>query len=317
MNAATPELTLHIDREWERKQRAREYRVAARREKRNRKADEKKQRKLNATILRRMVSKRTFLGDAKADIVPAQTRNPDKYNKNAERNRLRAIEMERRNIYQHAVQQAQQLAAIYDPSGVSFNVSPVVKLEDGTVLPKEVLKRREERQAEKAALEQAKKDGIAPESLTKTKDEDPKAEEAVDQSVSLQKDLHPDRVGRVEGAGGQAMLMKISKKQQKKLALYEPRPPPPKPTIPESVSIPGGEENWLALWDLSENEVERRVTREKKRKAAERKALRLKQQSGKAERRAARDEKRRIYREIKLEWKAIKGQRLLTTRNCE
>jgi len=44
-----------IETEWERKQRNREYRVAARREKRNRKADEKKQRKLNATILRRMV----------------------------------------------------------------------------------------------------------------------------------------------------------------------------------------------------------------------------------------------------------------------
>ena len=39
----------------DRKQRSHEYRVAARREKRNRKADEKKQRKLNATILRRMV----------------------------------------------------------------------------------------------------------------------------------------------------------------------------------------------------------------------------------------------------------------------
>ena len=47
------------DKEWERKQRSREYRVSARREKRNRKADEKKQRKLNATILRRMV-RRTF-----------------------------------------------------------------------------------------------------------------------------------------------------------------------------------------------------------------------------------------------------------------
>jgi hypothetical protein len=41
--------------EWERKQRMKEYRIAARREKRNRKSDEKKQRKLNATILRRMV----------------------------------------------------------------------------------------------------------------------------------------------------------------------------------------------------------------------------------------------------------------------
>lgn len=44
-------------KEWERKQRLKEYRIAARREKRNRKSDEKKQRKLNATILRRMVSR--------------------------------------------------------------------------------------------------------------------------------------------------------------------------------------------------------------------------------------------------------------------
>lgn len=48
-----------LDRDRERKQRLREYRVAARREKRNRKSDEKKQRKLNATILRRMVQSLT------------------------------------------------------------------------------------------------------------------------------------------------------------------------------------------------------------------------------------------------------------------
>ena len=49
------QMTFALDPDWERKQRLREYRVASRREKRNRKADEKKQRKLNATILRRMV----------------------------------------------------------------------------------------------------------------------------------------------------------------------------------------------------------------------------------------------------------------------
>jgi hypothetical protein len=46
-------------KDWERKQRLKEYRIAARREKRNRKSDEKKQRKLNATILRRMVRVKT------------------------------------------------------------------------------------------------------------------------------------------------------------------------------------------------------------------------------------------------------------------
>jgi hypothetical protein len=43
--------------EWEHKLRMKEYRIASRREKRNRKSDEKKQRKLNATILRRMVGR--------------------------------------------------------------------------------------------------------------------------------------------------------------------------------------------------------------------------------------------------------------------
>jgi hypothetical protein len=42
-------------KDWERKQGPKEYRIAARTEKRNRKSDEKKQRKLNATVLRRMV----------------------------------------------------------------------------------------------------------------------------------------------------------------------------------------------------------------------------------------------------------------------
>ena len=218
--------------------------------------------------------------------------------------------MERRKIYQEAVQQAQRLAAIYDPSGATFNVGPVVQLQDGTVISKETLKRREERQAEKAALEQANKEVIVQESPAKAQDQQHQAAILMlgaNQSTVRQNGLHPDRMDHVEGAGEQPLHRKISKKHQKKLALYEPRPPPPKPTIPEGILIPEGEENWLALWDLSEDQVERRVTREKKRKAAERKALRVRQQSGKAERRAARDEKRRVYRDFKMEWKSIKG----------
>lgn len=183
------------------------------------------------------------------------------------------------------------------------------------MIPKEVLRRREERLAEKAALEQAKKDGIAPKNPISIAGDTSDAGRVADQSVSRETGLHPDRVGRVEDAGRMTEPRKISNKQQRRLALYEPRPVPPKPTIPDGILIPEGEENWLSLWDLPEDQVERRVTREKKRKAAERKALRLKQQSGKVERRAARDEKRRVYREIKLEWKAIKGQQFLTVCN--
>ena len=278
------------DKEWERKQRNREYRIAARREKRNRKSDEKKQRKLNATILRRM------------------TRNPDKYNKNAERNRLRDIEGERRRIWQEAVRQAQRLAAVHDRSGVTFNVGPVVMQDDGTVISREILHRRQEKAQEKAAAEQTKEGDFT--NGAPTTYEFGNKEASVSTSIDppvLRNGINPDRLAHIETVTRQWPASHLSKTQQKKRAALEPRPPPPKPVIPEGVSIPEGEENWLELWDLSDDQLERRVSREKKRKAGERKALRMKQKSGKAERRIARDEKRRVYRDIKLTWKAIKG----------
>ena len=119
--------------------------------------------------------------------------------------------------------------------------------------------------------------------------------------------INPHRLAQMDITQPSQATKSMSKTQQKKLAALAPRPPPPKPVIPENVLIPDGEEDWLALWDLSDYQLERRVLREKKSKAAERKALRLKQQSGKFERREARDEKRKVYRDIKLTWKAIKG----------
>ncbi|KAL8717022.1 MAG: hypothetical protein Q9225_005700 [Loekoesia sp. 1 TL-2023] len=249
----------------ERKERLHEYRIAARREKRLRKADEKKQRKLNATILRRM------------------TRNPDKYNKNAERNRLRDIQLERRKIQDAAVKQAQRLAAIHDLSGAIFNVDPVIRQENGSVLSAESIRRRQEREAAKAAA------NSVPVEQTDTK-------HSVDAGG----------VAQIEDHHSLQKPKKLSKAQQRKQAALQPRPPPPKPKIPEGISIPDGEEDWLTLWDLPDDQIERRILRAKRRKAAERKALRVKQQSGKADRREARDEKRKVYRDIKLIWKSIK-----------
>lgn len=284
------QLTHYLDKEWERKQRNREYRVAARREKRNRKSDEKKQRKLNATILRRM------------------TRNPDKYNKNAERNRLRDIEGERRRIWQEAVRQAQRLAAVHDPSGVTFNVGPVVVQEDGTVISQDILRRRQERAQERAATEQSKEGGLTNAAAFTHELGDGETTASISTNPpALRNGINPDRLAHIEAEVSHKPPSRLSKTQQKKRAALEPRPPPPKPTIPEGVSIPEGEENWLHLWDLPDDQLERRCLREKKRKAAERKALRVKQKSGKVERRVARDEKRRVYRDIKLTWKAIKG----------
>ena len=236
------------------------------------------------------------------------TRNPDKYNKNAERNRLRDIEGERRRIWHEAVRQAQKLAAVHDQSGVKFNVGPVVKLEDGTVVSEDTLRRRQERAQERAAAEKIKEVGFTDGALTTHGVGDGEATESRSTKYpALHNGINPDRLAHIEAVVSQRPPSRLSKTQQKKRAALEPRPPPPKPTIPEGVSIPEGEENWLELWDLPDDQLERRVTREKKRKAAERKALRVKQKSGKGERRIARDEKRRVYRDIKLTWKAIKG----------
>ena len=129
--------------------------------------------------------------------------------------------------------------------------------------------------------------------------------------------VNPDRLAQVDITQASQATKGMSKTRQKRLAALEPRPPPPKPVIPENISIPDGEEDWLALWDLPDDHLERRVLREKRRKAAERKALRLKQQSGKAERREARDKKRKVYRDIKLSWKAIKGRKFISRKFSE
>jgi len=214
--------------------------------------------------------------------------------------------MERRKIYKEAVSQAERLAAIHDPSGKMFNVGPVVVQDDGKVVSVEFLERRAQAQAERAAKLAQGNDGAA--AQTSSLDKSGVANTSTYLQNVLQDGVNPARRGLIQVANENEIKAKrMSKNQQKKLALLEERPPPRKPVIPDGIELPEGEENWLALWNLSDDELERRIIREKKRKAAERKALREKQKEGKAERRAARDERRRVYREKKLEWKAIKG----------
>ena len=215
------------------------------------------------------------------------------------------------------MQQAQRLAAVHDPTGATFNVGAVVTQEDGKVVSVETLRRRKEQELAR----QAKEEGMTSASVATNVTGSTTFQESNAQSSMLQIGIHPARnplsnlqnginparLAQMDIGRSQQAPPKMSKTQQRKRAALEPRPPPPKPIIPEGVNIPDGEENWLALWNLSFDQLERRVLHEKKRKAAERKALRLRQKSGKAERRAARDEKRKVYRELKMTWKAIKG----------
>jgi hypothetical protein len=85
---------------------------------------------------------------------------------------------------------------------------------------------------------------------------------------------------------------KVSKKQQKKQAALQPSPAPPKPTIPTGVSLPEGEENWLALWDVDDAEIEKRIAKQKNEKKKAAKALRRKQQEQKKFNRALKVKKK-------------------------
>lgn len=197
---------------------------------------------------------------------------------------MRDIQGERRRIHDAALKQIQQLAALHDPSGNDFNIGPVVEQDDGSIVTAESIRKRQEREAAKAIA--------GPTSLAHDE-------------VAPGKDQNP--IARSESFLSQSKLKKPSKAQQRRQAAFQPYAPPPKPRIPEGIPTPSGEENWLELWDLTDEQIERRILQAKRRKATERKALRIKQQSGKTERREARDEKRKIYRDIKLIWKSIKG----------
>jgi hypothetical protein len=204
---------------------------------------------------------------------------------------------------------AQRLAAVHDPSGATFNVSPVVTLEDGRVTTVEALDRKREREAQKAAEHQVTEENgkAATESPG-----DAKTTGVHPVSVfTLQHgNVNNDRMQMIQSQNEQSSQTRtLSKNQQKKQAETAPRPPLPKPFIPDGIDIPSDEEeNWLELWDLDNGELERRVLRAKKRAAAERKEFRQQQKSGKAERRAARDEKRRVYRDIKQSWQVIRQE---------
>lgn len=212
-----------------------------------------------------------------------------------------------------AIKQAERLAAQHDPEGVSFNVGPVIRQEDGSVISLETLAKRQK----KAALEQVKKNGLEIQpTINKLEPSSQLADIANKNDLQpLPNGMNPDRYAQMNSGKSDLNSTGMSRTQLKKREALAPRPPPPKPIIPEGISIPAGEENWLASWDLSDHELERRVIKEKRRKAAERKALRVKQQTGKVERRVARDEKRRTYREVKLTWKVIKGMSHIITRN--
>lgn len=141
------------------------------------------------------------------------------------------------------MQQAQRLAAKHDPSGKMFNIGEVVTLEDGSVKSKEGLAIAEQRKAEEEAAKATKET------------HDPSQE--------------PPKKGR------------MSKRHPQKQAALQPRPTPPRPVIPEGISVPEGEENFIAMWDITDEEIQRRLSEDKQKKSLARRDLRRQQKAQK------------------------------------
>ena len=210
--------------------------------------------------------------------------------------------LERQKIRYDAVRQAERLAAIHDPTGKMFNVGEVVIMPDGQVKSKEAIARAEEAKKQKeaaAAAEKAENLRIA-EEKAKYKEEKLQAKREGREPPPRPNWDAPapasapvlQSAASVYGNGGQPAWSgqqmrntlkdqqgskpnhKMSKKQQQRQEMLKPKPVPPKPVIPEGIKLPEGEENLLALWDITDDEVARRLSRQRKAKREAGKKLR-------------------------------------------
>jgi len=260
------------------------------------KADAKRARKENAILHRRLVCSSPLYGPRlQLTFIFLQTRNNEKYSKNKERNKERDIMLERQKIRFEAVRQAERLAAIHDPTGKMFNVGEVIVMPDGQVKSKEAIERAAEVKKQKemdALAEKAENIRIAEEKANYKKEKlaakregrEPPPRPDYAPKLALQSAASVYGNSEQPAYGGQQMRSnqqtgtqakrKISKKQQQRLEMLKPKPVPPKPVIPEGIALPEGEENLLELWDITDEEIAKRLRSKKKEKIIAGKTLR-------------------------------------------
>lgn len=176
------------------------------------------------------------------------------------------------------MQQAERLAAVHDPSGKMFNVGEIIILPGAIIKSKagmraaaEAKERREREEAERIAAELAYKNA----------QEAAKLEAEVARKAAEEGRQVPVRMPARIALKDMPKPRKISKKQLQRQELLKPKPVPPKPIIPAGITLPAGEENLLALWDLTDQEIQARLTDQKKQKVNSGKELRLVQQENK------------------------------------
>ncbi|KAI9848734.1 MAG: hypothetical protein M1837_006821 [Sclerophora amabilis] len=184
----------------------------------------------------------------------------------ASKSQIKEIEVERRKIRAAAIKQVKKLAAIHDPSGANDGASTIETASEG---------RPKSSQADKLVEQvdgQANLPRVTP------------PRNVPDNMVN------PERMRMInqgpQGGNGVREHQSQSTTGERKHEASIPQQAFPKPIIPDGISLPDGEENFST--------------------PAARKEFWLKQSEGKAERRAARDVKRKAYRNVKQEWKRPK-----------
>ena len=217
------------------------------------------------------------------------TRNNEKYDKNKDRNKARAIFLERWNIWNGAVHQVEKLAAKHDPSGKLFNVGEVIVMEDGTVKSKAAIQKakedRKEREREKAEFEAAKAKALEAKQAVK-EGKIPKYYTELVEGVNPQRQALVKNLEVTAGAIPK-MPQKLSNKQRQQQKLYAPRPDPPKPVVPEGYAYPPeGEEDFLSQWDITDEQIMERLIKQKQKKGTERRNLRVAQKAQKKDQQA-------------------------------
>lgn len=136
------------------------------------------------------------------------------------------------------------------------------------------------RQKEKKEAEEAK---TAAQEAKKARKAARGASEDLDPSMS---GINPERLAQIQPA------KHISNSQKRKQEMYAPKTVPPKPIIPHGITLPEGEEDMIALWDITDEEIIKRLNEVKKQKGQERAAFKKQQQKEKVFRRAMKVKKK-------------------------
>ncbi|EPQ62850.1 Bgt-4274 [Blumeria graminis f. sp. tritici] len=235
-----------------------------------------------------------------SSVYQGTNQNTQKPVNHKERNRRRLIEVERQKIRQKAVQQAERLAAIHDPTGKLFNVGEVVTMADGSIKSKESLIRAEkERKTRHFAMIERE---IEKEENEKIKQAKKEVSEIIKKGGIPSKSLVSIAEKKIES------IQTLSKKQQRRQEMSNSRAPLRKPVIPKQFELPEGEENLVDLWDISDSEIMARLAQAKKnRKNTARKQRRLQSEAKKFN--WALRQRKKQYETAGLPWDPAKARK--------